>query len=278
VVIARPHPSKEGKYEIVDGEHTWQNHSELLAEGEKGFGMTWCDVRELSDFEAKKLCYHANTDRGELNPYNEAEFFKGMMDEQVKANKDFKQKDLAEMMGVSESHISRTIGLLRMPEDIKEKAKDLPIAVQEKIASIKEPEAQAEALDKIVKGEKTVEQASKVIEQVKREEKRKEAKNGGEAFEDEFRMDVSPKTITSKILANITKVEPEEFIIKCQDEVEITCNKYTGIIVKVKGKDYLSITGVLGQNDKINVVALQARSIRDIQEAKDFIDGLMGGE
>jgi ParB/RepB/Spo0J family partition protein len=61
-VLVRPHPTKQGEYEIVDGEHRWT----VLRDD----GATEIDVivRDMSEAEAKAQTVAMNKLRGEMDP------------------------------------------------------------------------------------------------------------------------------------------------------------------------------------------------------------------
>lgn len=60
-VLARPHPTREGEYEIVDGEHRWREHKE------RGLQVPVI-VRPFSTAEAKLQTIAMNRLRGEMEP------------------------------------------------------------------------------------------------------------------------------------------------------------------------------------------------------------------
>lgn len=245
----------KGMYQIIDGEHRWKIANELKWERIKA------EIYTMDEETAINICYKKNRNRGTLDPHLEAQLFKKLLDEGQ-----MQQKELAKRMGVSESHISRTLGLLRMPEEIKEKAKDLPIAVQEKISSIKEPEAQAEALDKVLEGEKTVEQASKVIEKVKECRKSKELE-----FDNTFILDDDMDNMLLVLLSNASHHPDDlQFLSMTKYEIDIHLD---GMTIQPSDKSFsIDITS---ENGKLKAIVNKARTIDDVQKAKDFIEGLM---
>jgi ParB family chromosome partitioning protein len=66
-LLVRPHPSKEGFYQIVAGERRWR------ASQMAGLELLPCTVRALGDGEALELALMENLDREDLNPVEEVE-------------------------------------------------------------------------------------------------------------------------------------------------------------------------------------------------------------
>ena len=103
----------EGFYVIVDGEHRWRAAKEL------GWKEVLCDVREISEDDAKALCYRRNRERGNIDPFKEALLFKT---ELPKLN----QAKIAGKYGVDQSTVSHRLSLLKLDSEIVKAVKDLP--------------------------------------------------------------------------------------------------------------------------------------------------------
>jgi ParB family chromosome partitioning protein len=248
----------KGTYQIIDGEHRWKIATEL------GWERIKAEIYSMDEATAINICYKKNRNRGTLDPHLEASLFKKLLDEGQ-----IQQKELAKRMGVSESHISRTLGLLRMPEGIKDKAKELPIAVQEKIASIKEPEAQAKALDRVLEGNGTVEEATKVIDQVKSTQKSKALE-----FDNTFAID---DDIPNMLLVMLSKASqhPSDLLYLSMNGYEIDVS-LDGI--HIQPSDKLFNIDILSEDGKaLKATVNKAKSVEDVQKAKDMIEQMMGG-
>jgi len=108
-----PHEELEGFYVIVDGEHRWRAAKEL------GWKEVLCEVREISEDDAKALCYRRNRERGNIDPFKEALLFKT---ELPKLN----QAKIAGKYGVDQSTVSHRLSLLKLDSDVVKAVKDLP--------------------------------------------------------------------------------------------------------------------------------------------------------
>lgn len=60
-IFVRPHPAKEGVYQIIDGEHRWRTMTDL------GRTEVPVIVRDLTDEQAKKLTVILNETRGDAD-------------------------------------------------------------------------------------------------------------------------------------------------------------------------------------------------------------------
>jgi ParB family chromosome partitioning protein len=101
---------KTGKvYEIVAGERRWK------ASKEAGLKSIPCIVKDIEDFEATKLALIENLQREDLNPVEEANAFKDLMD-QYKLT----QEEIAKIVGKSRSYIANSIRLLNLDDEVKD--------------------------------------------------------------------------------------------------------------------------------------------------------------
>lgn len=101
---------KMGKvYEIVAGERRWK------ASKEAGLKSIPCIVKDIEDFEATKLSLIENLQREDLNPVEEANAFKDLMD-QYKLT----QEEIAKIVGKSRSYIANSIRLLNLDDEVKD--------------------------------------------------------------------------------------------------------------------------------------------------------------
>lgn len=245
----------DGRYQIIDGEHRWRIATELGWERIKG------EIYQVDETEAMSICYKKNRNRGTLDPYLEAQLLKKMMD----SDPEMQQKDLAKLMGVSESHVSRRLNLLGISDEIKEKVKDLPIAAQEQIASIKSPEAQVKAVEKVSKTNGTMQQASKAIEQVKNVEKSK-----GMEFDNTFDVDGSMMDLVEAVLERASK-HPEGLMFMSTNDVEIDVG-LDGIKIQPSGASYN--IDIVTEGERLKAVVNKARTEDDVKEARKLIEKL----
>jgi ParB family chromosome partitioning protein len=106
-LILRPHPADPNGYEIVAGERRWR--AAQLA----GVHELPAVVRELDDAEVLELAIIENVQRADLNPAEEAQGYRQLMDRFGHT-----QERLAEGLGKSRSHIANLLRLLTLPEPV----------------------------------------------------------------------------------------------------------------------------------------------------------------
>ena len=100
-ILVRP---KGGYFEIVAGERRYQ------AARQAGLTVVPVQVRELSDQEALELAIIENLQRENLNPLEEAEAFRQLMEFGLN------QEDVSQAVGKSRSTIANSLRLLSLPE------------------------------------------------------------------------------------------------------------------------------------------------------------------
>ena len=108
-LLVRPHPSESEKYEIVAGERRWR------AAQRAGLETLRVVVRELTDAEVLHMAIVENVQRQDLNPVEEAEGYRRLIDEFGQT-----QNRLARVIGKSRSHIANMLRLLTLPEAVRD--------------------------------------------------------------------------------------------------------------------------------------------------------------
>lgn len=106
-LILRPHPTDAGEYQIVAGERRWR--AAQLA----GIHELPALVRELDDTEVLELAIIENIQRADLNPLEEAQGYRQLMDRFGHT-----QERLGEVLGKSRSHIANLLRLLTLPDPV----------------------------------------------------------------------------------------------------------------------------------------------------------------
>jgi ParB family chromosome partitioning protein len=108
-LLVRPHPEMQGHFEIVAGERRWR------AAQAAQLHEVPVILRSLGDREALEVAIVENVQRQDLNPLEEAEGYRRLLD-------DFQhtQEDLARAVGKSRSHIANVLRLLGLPEEVRE--------------------------------------------------------------------------------------------------------------------------------------------------------------
>lgn len=106
-IAVRPSKLGDGKYEIVAGERRW------LAAQRAGLHEIPVTILELSDVESLEVAIVENIQRDDLNPIEEARGYKRL-------NEEFKydHESISKLMSKSRSHISNTLRLLTLPQDV----------------------------------------------------------------------------------------------------------------------------------------------------------------
>jgi ParB family transcriptional regulator, chromosome partitioning protein len=107
-IIARPIRGIADTYEIIAGERRWR------AAQRAGLHEVPVVIVEASDAEALQMAIIENVQRADLNPLEEADGYRALM-------QDFgnSQDDIAKIIGKSRSHVANTLRLLKLPEAVK---------------------------------------------------------------------------------------------------------------------------------------------------------------
>lgn len=106
-LLVRKHPEKEGHYEIIAGERRWraaqaaQLHEVPIV------------LRDLPERDVLEIAIVENVQRQDLNPLEEAEGYRRLLDEFAHT-----QEDLARVVGKSRSHIANLLRLLALPLEV----------------------------------------------------------------------------------------------------------------------------------------------------------------
>ena len=106
-IAVRQSKSQINKYEIVAGERRW------LAAQRAGLHEIPVNILELSDLESLEVAIVENIQRDDLTPIEEARGYKRLLDEFK-----YDHENIAKLMSKSRSHISNTLRLLTLPNDI----------------------------------------------------------------------------------------------------------------------------------------------------------------
>ncbi|HQU00837.1 MAG TPA: ParB/RepB/Spo0J family partition protein [Acetobacteraceae bacterium] len=108
-LLVRSHPGKAGSYQIIAGERRWRAAQQAVIYDVPVL------VRELSDTDAMAAGLVENLQRQDLNPIEEAEGFKRLIEEFG-----LTQEALAEAVGKSRPHISNMMRLLNLPAGVRD--------------------------------------------------------------------------------------------------------------------------------------------------------------
>lgn len=100
---------KDGGYQIIAGERRWR------ASGMAGLKDIPAVTVKVDDKKMLEIAIVENVQRQNLNPIEEANAYKSMLDELG-----YKQEEVAKRMGKSREYISNMIRLLKLPEDVQQ--------------------------------------------------------------------------------------------------------------------------------------------------------------
>jgi len=154
-LIVREKMNHAGKYEIIGGERRYR------ASLKAGLATVPVIVKNFSDKEAAEIALIENLQRQDLNPLEEAEGYRRLMDDFHNT-----QEELASAVGKSRSHIANSIRLLSLSDKIKEHVETgkLTAGHARALLTAEDPEKLAEEI--IAKG-LNVRQAEKLAQKKK---------------------------------------------------------------------------------------------------------------
>jgi ParB family transcriptional regulator, chromosome partitioning protein len=107
-IVARPVRGAADAYEIIAGERRWR------AAQRAGLHEVPVVIIEATDAEALQLAIIENVQRADLNPLEEADGYRALMDEFGNS-----QDEIAKIIGKSRSYVANTLRLLKLPETVK---------------------------------------------------------------------------------------------------------------------------------------------------------------
>lgn len=149
--------AKKG-YEIVAGERRWR------AARIVGVKEVPCIVKELTDEENMLLAIIENMQREDLNPIEEAEGLRQMME-----TYGFTQEQISKSVGKSRPYIANSLRLLSLPDTIIEYVSEgkLTAGHGKAIAGIEDDKRQIDLADKVLKEGLSVRQLEKLVREGK---------------------------------------------------------------------------------------------------------------
>ncbi|MFZ1641065.1 MAG: ParB/RepB/Spo0J family partition protein [Candidatus Contendobacter sp.] len=108
-LIVRPLAGETDDYEILAGDRRWR------AAQKAGMDRVPVIVHDVDDRTAAAIALVENLQREDLNPVEEALALRCLMD-----NFDLTQVQVSELVGKSESAVSKAVGLLKLPEPVRQ--------------------------------------------------------------------------------------------------------------------------------------------------------------
>ena len=106
-IIVRKSNNDKSKFEIIAGERRW------LAAQRAGLHNVPVVVTEADDLKSLEFAIVENVQRHDLNPLEEAQGYKRLIDEFS-----YDQEKVSKFIGKSRSHISNSLRLLNLPDDV----------------------------------------------------------------------------------------------------------------------------------------------------------------
>ena len=106
-IIVRQSNNNNSKFEIIAGERRW------LAAQKAGLHEVPVVITEADDLKSLEFAIVENVQRSDLNPLEEAQGYKRLIDEF-----NYDQEKVSKFIGKSRSHITNTLRLLTLPDDI----------------------------------------------------------------------------------------------------------------------------------------------------------------
>lgn len=148
----------ERGYEIVAGERRWRACRII------GIKEIPCIVKELSDEENMLLAIIENMQREDLNPIEEAEGLKQMID-----TYGLTQEEVSRSVGKSRPYIANSLRLLKLPENIAQYLSEgkLSAGHAKALAGVEDEKMQLWLAEEIIKKELSVRQLEKMIREGK---------------------------------------------------------------------------------------------------------------
>lgn len=112
-ILVRPDPNQAEMFEIIAGERRWR------AARRAGLTVVPAVVREMDDREMLEIAIIENVQRSDLNAVEEAEAYKALIDRFGRT-----QESVAQQVGKSREHVSNTLRLLALPDDVREHVRE----------------------------------------------------------------------------------------------------------------------------------------------------------
>jgi ParB family chromosome partitioning protein len=140
-ILVRPDPANAQMFEIIAGERRWR------ASRRAGLTAIPAVVREMDDREMLEIAIIENVQRSDLNAVEEAEAYKSLIDRFGRT-----QESVAQQVGKSREHVSNTLRLLNLPEDVREHVREGRLSAGHARALMKTSDPSAFAATVIAKG------------------------------------------------------------------------------------------------------------------------------
>ncbi len=150
---------KGNGYELIAGERRWR------AAQKAGLREVPIIIKEVSESELLELSLIENIQRENLNPVEEGEAYKRLMDQFH-----LTQEEISKQVGKDRTTITNAVRLLKLPQDIRQSLIDGSISMGHARAflSLDGPEKQRLALKKVLAGSLSVRQTENLVKRLGR--------------------------------------------------------------------------------------------------------------
>ncbi|GHT90474.1 chromosome partitioning protein ParB [Alphaproteobacteria bacterium] len=146
---------EDGKYQLIAGERR------LRATKMAGLAEISAIITSLKSEDQLEVAILENIQREDLNPIDEAEAYRRLIDEFQHT-----QEELSEILGKSRSHITNTLRLLVLPEDVKSLVKESKLTFGHARALVGSPEA-SQLARKVIDQSLSVRETESLMKDVK---------------------------------------------------------------------------------------------------------------
>ena len=147
----------DGGYELIVGERRWR------AAQSAGIKEVPVIVRDVTTDEALELALVENLQREDLNPLEEAEAYKRLMEEFQ-----YTQEELAKRIGKDRTTVANAVRLLKLPQEIKASLADETISSghARALLGLNSPEEQKMACVKVIKRGLSVRDTERLVKRL----------------------------------------------------------------------------------------------------------------
>jgi ParB family chromosome partitioning protein len=140
-LLARPHPDQPGQFQIIAGERRWR------AAQQAGLHDVPVLVKDLADSGAMAASLVENLQRQDLNPIEEAEGFRRLVEEFG-----LTQEQLGLAVSKSRSHVANIMRLLNLPQSVRNDVQEGRLSSGHARALLSHPDPEAAARLIIARG------------------------------------------------------------------------------------------------------------------------------
>lgn len=189
-------PLSDGGYQLIAGERRWR------ASRMAGLSEVPVVIREMSDQQAAELALIENLQREDLNPIEEAEGFKLLMEKY-----NFTQEQAAERVGKSRPAVTNALRLLALPDEILDLVKSgkLSAGHARTILPITDKTLLTKLVGEIMTKELSVRETERLVKTLSKPTEEKSTKKvKRDPFYDECELSIS-ETMGRKAKINVSK-------------------------------------------------------------------------